>query len=176
MEGMNLGARYLVALGLLLAGLALLVAVVSLLAGKIKSARLAFATGLLAPAILAALASLTYLTDVGQSSPRGAGLIFTTMAAVLLLAGWGQFRAAIAFPSRYFISLALSLAAVGLFPLAIPIGDLFGASAVANMKFDGRLAFMILIFGIGLGVASCVVAMPPTVTKPPIKGKTEDEV
>ena len=43
--------------------------------------------------------------------------------------------------------------AMGLFPFAIQIGVLFGLSG-ADMKFDGRLAFMILIFGVGLGVAS----------------------
>jgi hypothetical protein len=164
MEGMNLGAMYLIALIVLVAGLLSLVALVSLLLGKFGLARLAFATGLLASAILAALASLTYLKDAGNFAPQGAGLIFTAMAAVLLLAGWGQLRAAIAFPGRYLISLALSLAAVGLLPLAIPIGDLFRASAVANMKFDGLLVFMVLIFSIGLGVASCVVALPPTET------------
>ncbi len=176
MEGMNLGAMYLIALIALVGGLLSLVALVSLLLGKFGLARLAFAIGLLASAILAALASLTYLTDVGHNAPQGAGLIFAMMAAVLLLAGWGQFRAATAFPGRYLISLAMSMAAVGLLPLAIPIGNLFVANAVANMKFDGRLVFMTLIFSIGLGVASCAVAIPPTEEEPPIKGKIEDEL
>jgi hypothetical protein len=104
MEGMNLGAMYLIALIVLVGGLLSLVALVSLLLGKFGLARLVFAIGLLASAILAALASLTYLKDVGRFAPQGAGLIFAIMAAVLLLAGWGQFRAAIAFPGRYLIS------------------------------------------------------------------------
>ena len=176
MEGMNIGAMYLLGLVVLVAGLLSIVSLVSLLLGKFGLARLAFATGVLASSVLAALASLTYLTDVGRFSPPGAGLIFTAMAAALLLAGWGQFRAAIAFPGRYFVSLALSLAAVGLLPFATPIGDLFGPHAVAHMEFDGRLVFMVLSFSIGLGVASCVVALPPTDEERPIKGKIEEEV
>jgi hypothetical protein len=174
MEGMNLGAMYLIALGVLIFGLSSLVAFVSLLARKFKIARMALATGLLASAILAAFASLTYLADVGQFAPQGAGLIFITMAAVLLLAGVAQFRAAIMAPGRYLFSLALSLAAAGLLPVAIPMGDLFGPHAVSHLRVDARLAIMVLIFSISLAVISCVIGVtPPADGKKPWDGEGE---
>ncbi|WP_165071171.1 hypothetical protein [Paludisphaera rhizosphaerae] len=169
MEGMNFGAIWLGALGVIVAGASVLAALVFAAAGRTGQARLILAAGLFASASLEALALLSFLPHAGQSASQGVGMVFTMTAAALLLAGFGQFRAAIAFPGRYFTSLALSLAAVGMLPLAIPIDALLGPHAVSRLDLDGRWVFMVLILSIGLGVGSCIISLPP----PEPEGKIE---
>lgn len=169
MEGMYFGAIWFGLLALIIAGTSALVALAFAAAGRAGQARLILATSLFASAALAAFASLSFLPHAGQNAPQGVGMVFTMTAAALLLAGFGQFRAAIAFPGRYFASLALSLLAVGMLSLAIPIDPLLGPHAVSRLDFDGRWVFMVLILSVGLGVASCMVSLPP----PEPEGKPE---
>src|SRR5207247_2607891 len=60
-EGMNMGAYFLAALGILVLGSAFLVALGLAIAGKTRAAVMTFAVGLLGAAVIASLATLSFL-------------------------------------------------------------------------------------------------------------------
>ena len=110
MEGLNIGGILLLYLSLIVFGIGSLGAV-GLWIGRLpRAALLTFASGQLLSAIIAAFATLSFL-DRQFHGDENAGMILL-IAAVLLLAGSGQFIAAIRCPRYYGAALACGVASI----------------------------------------------------------------
>jgi hypothetical protein len=107
MEGINMLAVLLGFLGVLVFGITSLVALGLLIACKTREARMTFAGGLLFTAIIAALAVLSFLEHGGGYDPGDTGgkLMIVLAALTLLLAGAGQFIAALRSPWTFAAAL-----------------------------------------------------------------------
>jgi hypothetical protein len=116
---MNMGAYFLAALGILVLGSAFLVALGLAIAGKTRAAVMTFAVGLLGAAVIASLASLSFLQKGMGFYEEGSepGIALTVLA--LLLAGAGQFVAALRKSGAY--GVALACAAGSMLLLAAPL-------------------------------------------------------
>jgi hypothetical protein len=101
-EGVNFGGLLLTGIAILVVGGASLVAFGLLIARLTKAARTVIAVGLLCAAVIAALASLSFLGKEFHYAPKS--LIVLT-ALSLLLAGAGQFAAALRSPGSYAAAL-----------------------------------------------------------------------
>jgi hypothetical protein len=117
-EGLNVGGYLLEFLAVLVFAATLLVAFGLLIFGLTKPARMVFASGLLAADIIAAVATLSFLAR--EFNPSGSdSVVFALSALSLLLAGTGQFMAALRNPRAYGAALACS--AVSLMFLVTPL-------------------------------------------------------
>lgn len=162
MEGMNIGAMLLGSLGVLVLGVAILVALGLSIAGKYRAALLTFAGGLLATAITAALATLSFLQKGGGYYVEGSEPLIAFLTVAMLMAGAGQFVAAVR-RSGYGIAI---LCAVGstLF-LAAPVGGadalrwlggtprVFGVSSLSLPWLNLGLAISMFLAGASMAVA-----------------------
>jgi hypothetical protein len=161
-EGMNIGAMLLGSLGVLVLGVAILVALGLSVAGKYRAALLTFAGGLLATAITAALATLSFLQKGGGYYVEGSEPLIALVTVATLLAGTGQFVAAVR-RSGYGIAI---LCAVGstLF-LAAPVGGadalrwiggtprVFGVSSLSLPWLNLGLAISVFLAAASMAVA-----------------------
>src|SRR5262245_7696777 len=107
---MNIGAMLLGFLGVLVVGIACLVSLGLLIAGKYRAALVIFAGGLLGTAITAALATLSFLQKGMGFYREGSEPLIALITLTILLAGTGQFVAALR-RSGYGIALGCAGAA-----------------------------------------------------------------
>jgi hypothetical protein len=98
-EGVNLGGIFLGYLAALVFGGTSLMAVGLLIARLTKAALVVFASGLLCATVIAALAALSFLRR--EFNQEGSGAMIVLAALTLLLAGAGQFVAALRSPRCY---------------------------------------------------------------------------
>jgi hypothetical protein len=148
-EGLNVGAILLGYLGVLVLGVTSLTALGLLLARRTRGALITFAAGLLAATVLAALATLSFLQKGMGFYVEGSEPTIALTALSLLLAGAGQFVAALRRPRTY--AAALGCAAVSLAFLSAP---LLGADVVRPHAVHQFLAARSLSLpGVGLGLA-----------------------
>jgi hypothetical protein len=100
-EGVNVGAILLGYLGALVLGITSLVALGLLIARQTKAALITFAAGLLVTAGIAALATLSFLQKGYGFYVEGSEPMILLTALSLVLAGAGQFVAALQGPRTY---------------------------------------------------------------------------
>src|SRR5262245_36065108 len=112
-----MGGILLAYLGLLALAFTSLVALGLRIARKTTPARIVFAAGLLLAAVIVAVATLSFLRREFHGDDYWTLIVLTTL--VLLLAGAGQFVAALRSPRTY--GAALACAAGALVFLAAPI-------------------------------------------------------
>lgn len=137
MEGVNVGAFLLGYLGIAVFGLTSLTALGLLIARLAKAARITFAAGLLVTAGIAALASLSFLQKGHGFYVEGSEPVIVLTALSLVLAGTGQFVAALQRPQTYAAA--------------------FGCAA-GSMVFPAALVFLAAFPGHGsLGLAPCLL-------------------
>jgi hypothetical protein len=103
---MNLEAAWLGCLGVLVLGITSLVALGLRIARRTQGALLTFAVGLLGTAVLAAVAMLSFLERGRGFYQEGSDATIVIMALSLLLAGTGQFIAALRIPGSYGVAFA----------------------------------------------------------------------
>jgi hypothetical protein len=119
---MNLEAAWLGCLGVLVLGITSLVALGLRITRRAQGALLTFAAGLLSTAVLAAVAILSFLEGVRGVYSEGGDATIVIMALSLLLAGTGQFIAALRIPGSYVAAFALAAGSMVL--LSLPWGNL----------------------------------------------------
>jgi hypothetical protein len=100
-EGVNMGAILLGYLGISVFGLTSLTALGLLIARRARAARVTFAAGLLVTAGIAALAALSFLQKGHGFYVEGSEPVIVLMALSLVVAGTGQFVAALQVPQTY---------------------------------------------------------------------------
>jgi hypothetical protein len=151
-EGLNLGGILLLYLSLFLFGIGTLVAVGLWITGFNRGALLTFASGQLASALVAAFAALTFLDPQFFHGDDSSGMILLT-TAILLLAGTGQFIAAIRCPRNYGAALACGAVSILFLAGSSFQGDWIGLRAI---RFHSRPDVALL-----LAVACLAIAMLP---------------
>jgi hypothetical protein len=150
-EGINIGGFLILYLSLFVFGIGSLAAV-GLWIGRLhRAALLTFASGQLLSALIAVFATLTFL-DRQFHGDENTGMILL-IATILLLAGSGQFIAAIRCPRYY--GAALACGAGSMLFLA---GRSFGADwiGVSGLHFQSRPGMSLL-----LAVACLVIGLLP---------------
>lgn len=128
MEGLNIGAILLAYLGLLVLGLTSLTALGLLLGRRTTAARITLASGIFALTIIAALAALSFLQRGMGFYEEGSDPTIILMALTVLLAGAGQFTAALSRAGGYGTVLACACAALALAPTPFLGSDVPGWS------------------------------------------------
>jgi hypothetical protein len=136
-----LAGAIIVALGLLVAGLA-------------RAAKFLFAGGFMFAALIAGLATLSFLDPRFHSGANEAGMI-ALAAVVLLLAGIGPFIAAFRSRGRYAATLACAVGALAIGTLAA-----MGGSDVFPFKLPAVEAVSVLLVA-----ASVMIALLPPYAK-----------
>ncbi len=116
MEGVNLGGILLGFVSVLVLGGAAVLALGLLLARLYQAARLLFASGLLVAALIAAVAALSFLE---RECDREGEILIGVTALSLLLAGVGQFVAALRSPRLYPVALGFAASSLGYTVLAV---------------------------------------------------------
>jgi hypothetical protein len=156
-EGLNVGGYLLGYLAVLVFAGTSLVALGLLIFGLTKPGRMVFASGLLAADIIAAVATLSFLAR--EFNPDGTDSPVIALSALsLLLAGTGQFIAAIRNPRAY--PAALACAAVALMFVAAPLlrGDVRNLIPGLYLLSLAWLGFPPAVPGLLLALASLLVA------------------
>jgi hypothetical protein len=158
-EGLNVGAILLGYLGVLVLGVTSLTALGLLLARRTRGALITFAAGFLAATALAALATLSFLQKGMGFSVEGSEPTIALTALSLLLAGAGQFVAALRRPRTY--PAALGCAAVSLAFLSAPFlgADVFGMPAVPQILAARSLSLPWVSLGLALSLLLAVLAL-----------------
>jgi hypothetical protein len=165
---MNIAAMLLGFLGVLVLGVAILAALGLLIASRKRAALLTFAGGLLGAAIAAALATLSFLERGMGFYVEGSEPLIALVTVTTLLAGAGQFVAALRRSGGYGIAF---LCAVGstLF-LAAPVG---GADALRWIGGTPRvfgvssLSLPWLNLGLAISMFLAAASMAAAVLPPP---------
>lgn len=166
MEGLNFGAILLGYLGVLVLGIASLLALILLCARRTKAARKTFAAGVLVTAGIAALASLSFLQKGYGFYVDGSesGIVLTALS--LLLAGCGQFIAALRSPRYY--GVVFGCAAVSMVMLAVTFLETdalptYGAGQVLRMHSLSLPGVNLGLFlSLLLAVLSLICAIVPS--------------
>jgi hypothetical protein len=153
-EGLNIGGFLLLYLSLIVFGIGSLGAV-GLWIGRLpRAALLTFAAGQLLSAIIAAFATLTFL-DRQFHGDENAGMILL-IASILLLAGSGQFIAAIRCPRYYGAALACGAASILFLVGSSPHGVDWIWIGNGGIRFQSRPGIALL-----LAAACLVIALLP---------------
>jgi hypothetical protein len=156
---MNMGGLLLGYLAVFVLGGAILVALGLLLAGQGKIARFVSAGGFLLATLIMAVAALSFLEPEFRHDESAAFIL--VVAAILFLAGAGQFIAAFRGPGRYAAALACALGSLAI-GTAVAVGgaDVMLSHVPAGPVVSGLLA-----------AASVVIAVLPSFgerhTEPP---------
>jgi hypothetical protein len=133
-EGINMAAIMLGYLGVLLFALASVVALGLLIARKTTAARILFASGLLTAVTLLVVATVWYVwPDFTQGRIESVTMLF---GSCLLLAGAGQFMAALRGPKVYAAALACAVFSV-LAWLLLGGGDYLAPLRVGSSHLGG---------------------------------------
>src|SRR5262249_17487278 len=146
-EGVNVGGLLLGYLAVLVFGIASVVALGLCIARLTRAARIVFASGLLGATLIAALAALSFLQR--EFHPQGNKALIVLAALTLLLAGLGQFVAALRSPRTY--AAALGCAAASLAFLSAPVlgTEVLGTPVVHQVLGARSLSLP----GVSLGLA-----------------------
>src|SRR6516162_7752968 len=154
-EGLNIGGIMLLYLSLIVFGIGTLGAV-GLWIGRLpRAALLTFASGQLFSAIIAAFATLTFLGREFHHEDENMGMILL-IATILLLAGSGQFIAAIRCPRYYGAALACGAASILFLAGSSRAGVDWIWIGNSGMRFQSRPGIALL-----LAVACLVIAVLP---------------
>src|SRR5262249_18779894 len=127
-EGVNVGGILLGYLAVLVFGVASVVALGLCLAQLTRAARVVFASGLLGATLVAALAALSFLQR--EFNPAGSEALIVLAALTLLLAGVGQFVAALGSPRAYAAALGCAAASLALLSAPALATDALGTPVV----------------------------------------------
>ena len=161
---MNIGAILLGYLGVLVLGVAFLVALGLSIAGRYRAALVIFAGGLLGTAITAALATLSFLQRGMGFYVEGSEPLIALTALALVLAGTGQFVAALR-RSGYGIAFLCAMGSMLFLATPLLAGDALGWIGVARVFGMSSLSFPWLNLGLAISVflaaASMAVAILP---------------
>jgi hypothetical protein len=150
-EGVNLGGFMLFGIALLLVGGTSVVALGLWIGRLMKAARIVFAAGLLCSAAIAAFATLTFLSSEFTHYGTDSSLIVLT-ALSLMLAGSGQFAAALQCPKVYAAAFACAAGSAAFLAAPMLSGD-------AGSQIPGVHALLALIGPVGMTVASLLFAL-----------------
>jgi hypothetical protein len=157
-EGLNVGGFLLGYLAVFVFAGTSLVALGLLIVGLTKSARIVFAAGLLTADGIAAVATLSFLAR--EFNPGGSDSAVIALSALsLLLAGTGQFIAALRKPRAY--PAALACAAVSLILVAAPLlsGDVRNLVPGLYLLSLAWLGLPPAVPGLLMAVASLLIAI-----------------
>lgn len=159
MEGVNFAAILLGYLAAFVFGVTSLVAFGLWIGGRNQAARVIFAAGLLSLAVLAALATLSFLQRGHGFNPEGGEPTLVLAALSLLLAGAGQLVAALRDDGRYGPALGCAAGALALLGASVLGGDLFGMPAVPNVLAVRSLSLPWVHLGLALGLLLAVLSV-----------------
>lgn len=165
MEGINVAAILLGYLGILVLGVTGLTALVLAITGKSRGALTTLSGGLLGVAVIAAWAVLSFLQRGMGFHQEGSDATIVLAALTLLLAGTGQFVAAIRRSGTFGPSLACAITSVVLLATAPMGSDALEATGTVNVlgaasKCVPRLTVG-LALGVVLGLASLLIPIVP---------------
>lgn len=151
MEGVNFVAILLGLLATVGSGATSVVALGLLIARRATAALRLFAAGLLAAAVVFAIATLSFLEDGQGFHDEGTEPLIIAMALSLLLAGIGQFIAALRSPRTYAVSLGWAAASIVIPLVAAGLAD----GSIRNVVAMGWVltTFSLLLAGVSLAVA-----------------------
>jgi hypothetical protein len=152
-EGVNMGGMLLGCVALLAFGVVSLVAAGLLIGRLSRAALIVFASGLLCATAIAALATLSFLQ--GEYHPEGSETLIVLTALTLLLAGAGQFVAALRSARTYAAAFGFAAGAI-VYGLAAGLG---GADALA-WKLPGGTWVSLLLAAAGVMIA-VLLPLPP---------------
>ena len=142
MEGINIGGILILYLSVLVFGTGSLSGLVLWLAGRSRTALLTFAGGQLLTAVIAAFAVLTFLgREFHGDENTGMILLITT---ILLLAGGGQFLAALRCPRSYGVALACGASSILFLAGGSLSADWIG---ISGLHFQSRPGMSLLLAG-----------------------------
>jgi hypothetical protein len=127
-EGLNIGGILLLYLSLIVFGIGTLAAIGLWIARFNRGALLTFASGQLLSALVAVFAALTFLDPQFARGDNILGMILLS-SAILLLAGGGQFIAALRCPRTYGAALACGALSILLLSLSSQ-GDWIGMAGI----------------------------------------------
>ena len=151
-EGMNMAGILLGYLAVLVFLVVSLVALGLLIARLPKASMILFAVGLFCAAVIASIATLSFLErEVRHDASQ---TMLTLVALIFLVAGAGQFIAAIRNARTYAASLAFAAASIGYTVFAVVVGgDVF-----ARVAGEGALHWF-LHAGPGIGLLLATISM-----------------
>lgn len=164
MEGVNLGAAFLIFFALIVLGITSLVALGLLIAKMMRGALLTFAGGLLAACVITGLAALTFLQRGMGFHQEGEEPTLVLIATSLGLAGAGQFLAALRGGRVYVWAFAFTLGSLlfqcGLIVSAdlfgmLYLGSIFGMRSLSVPWINLGLALSLLFASLSL-LAGCL--------------------
>jgi len=154
-----MAACFLGLLGVPAFGIVSLVAFGLWIAGKTSAARITFASGVMGAALVAALATLSFLERGMGYHREGSDPTIVLAALTLVVAGAGQFLAALRRPHVF--GAAFGFAAVSMVLLAIPMAgaDLFRLGELSSLFFVSSPSLPWLPLGLALSTAFAVPSL-----------------
>jgi hypothetical protein len=162
---MNIGAILLGYLGVLVLGVAFLVALGLSIAGRYRAALVIFAGGLLGTAITAAIATLSFLKKGMGFYVEGSEPLIALITATILLAGTGQFVAALR-ASGYGIAFLCAMGSMLFLATPLMAGDAFGWIGVVHVLGMSSSSLPWLNIGLAISVFLAAASMASALLPP----------
>jgi hypothetical protein len=163
-EGVNTLAILAGFLALLVSGLTSVVALGLLVARHTRAARVLFAAGLLAAVLIMAVAMFSFFAPEYRGHAGAAMILIVALS--LLLAGAGQFAAALRGGWTYAAALACAVAAVALVASPVVVGDrsvaLLGDFGLRFMDWGLPVLVVAGLFPVGASALIGALVLPPS--------------
>src|SRR5262245_49138640 len=158
-EGMNIGALLLGSLAFFIVGIAILVALGLVIAGRTRAAPMTFSGGFLAMAVLGALAALSYLQRGMGFHQEGSDPTLILIALSLVLAGSGQFVASFRSPRIFAAALACAIGALAILWTPLLGGDLLHSPNISRIFAAHSLSLPWINLGLALSLLLAALSM-----------------